>query len=305
MGLAQRWHLREQPARPEGRSHPGNTDESHAEHPILLPISNGIPAIDIHMRGSNANVFHVAAGGTMLQLEMPDSTPGHSNRIRLSAISNQLSSFRFTPQAAISNFTPKIGFAISNGACATFQWLGLDAVSNKTQEFRALKSQRAVDYRNDSGKPTQHFLRVDAVDARTTNNTCAVFGPFNVPAGAVHCVVLQDWPRVKQVRSELDLNADGTPDEVTMVTGTEIDSDGDGMPDGWEVLHQFNPSVTDCDDDADKDLDPIGFLPVAGGIGGSKLGYRRSHAGGRIHPRAYLHTLKGSYKGTSAVIVNN
>ena len=221
--------------------------------PVLLPISNGIPAIDIHMRGSNANVFHVAAGGTMLQLEMPDSVPGHSNRIRLGAISNQLSSFRFTPQAAVSNFTPRIGFVISNSACATFQWLGLDAVSNKTQEFRALKSQRAVDYRNDSGKPTQHYLRIDAVDGATTNNTCAVFGPFNVPTGAVHCVVLHDWPRVKQVRSELDLNADGTPDQVTMVTGTEIDSDGDGMPDAWESLHQLDPEEIDCDNDADKD----------------------------------------------------
>jgi len=221
--------------------------------PVLLPISNGIPAIDIHMRGSNANVFHVAAGGTMLQLEMPDSTPGLSNRIRLTTISNQLSSFRFTPQQAISSFTPRIGFAISNGASATFQWLGLGASSNRTQEFRALKSRRAVDYRNDSGRPTQHYLRVDAVDARSTNNTCAVFGPFNVPTGAVHSVVLQDWPRVNQVRSELDLNADGTPDQVTIVTGTEIDTDGDGMPDAWETLHQLNPDIDDCDKDADDD----------------------------------------------------
>ncbi len=221
--------------------------------PVLLPMSNGIPAIDIHMRGSNANVFHVAAGGTMLQLEMPDSVPGLSNRVRLTAISNQLSSFRFTPQAAISNFTPRIGFVISNRACATFQWLGLEAASNKTQEFRALKSQRAVDYRNDSGKPTTHYLRVDAVNGATSNNTCAVFGPFNVPTGAVHCVVLHDWPRVKQVRSELDLNADGTPDQVTVVTGVENDSDDDGMPDAWETLYHLNPDANDCDTDADKD----------------------------------------------------
>jgi hypothetical protein len=69
----------------------------------------------------------------------------------------------------------------------------------------------------------------------------------------VHCVVLQDWPRVKQVRSELDLNADGTPDEVTLMTGAEIDSDGDGMPDAWEILYQLNPDANDCDTDADKD----------------------------------------------------
>jgi hypothetical protein len=231
----------------------GSSTNSTRGIPVFLPISNGVPAIDIHMRGTNANLFHVAAGGTMLQLEMPESMAGLSNRIRVGAISNQLSSFRFTPQASFSNFTPRIGFTISNGACATFQWLGLDAVSNRSQEFRALKSLRAVDYRNDTGRPTQHFLRIDAVDAGTTNNTCAVFGPFNVPTGAVHCVVLQDWPRVKQVRSELDLNADGTPDEVTLMTGAEIDSDGDGMPDAWEILYQLNPDANDCDTDADKD----------------------------------------------------
>jgi hypothetical protein len=91
------------------------------------------------------------------------------------------------------------------------------------------------------------------VDGPTSHNTCAVFGPFSVPTGAVHCVVLQDWPRVKQIRSELDLNADGTPDQVTMVTGAEIDSDGDGMPDAWEALYQLDPEADDCDKDADKD----------------------------------------------------
>ena len=237
----------------------GSPTNSTRSIPILLPISNGIPAIDIHMRGSNANIFHVAAGGTMLQLEMADSTPGLSNRVRLTAISNQLSSFRFTPQAAVSNFVPRIGFTISNRACATFQWIGLDAVGNRTQEFRALKSRRAVDYRNDTGKPTQHYLRIDAVDGATTNNTCTVFGPFNVPTGAVHCVVLHDWPRVREVRSELDLNADGTPDLVTVVTGTEVDSDGDGMPDAWETLHQLDPNSALCDDGPDFDSDGDGI----------------------------------------------
>jgi hypothetical protein len=121
------------------------------------------------------------------------------------------------------------------------------------QEFRALQDRRAVEYCNLTGKPTQHYLRIDAVDGQTTNNHCNVFGPFNVPTGAVQCVVLNGWPRADKARVELDLNADGTPDEVTEVTGVGIDSDGDGIPDAWEILNQLDPEAFDCDTDADND----------------------------------------------------
>jgi hypothetical protein len=136
--------------------------------------------------------------------------------------------------------------------------MGLTGQGGKAQEFRALKSRRGVEYCNLTGKPTQHYLRVEAVDGNSSNVTCALFGPFNVPTGAVHCVVLQDWPRARQLRSELDLNADGIPDQVTTVTGTPIDSDGDGMPDDWEMAHQLDPTSTLCDDGPDADPDHDG-----------------------------------------------
>lgn len=34
---------------------------------------------------------------------------------------------------------------------------------------------------------------------------------------------------------------------------TQADSDGDHMPDGWEIANQFNPHLVDADDDADND----------------------------------------------------
>jgi hypothetical protein len=236
----------------------GSPTNSTRSIPVFLPISNGIPDIDIQMRDTNANIFHVAAGGTMLQLETAVGQPGLSNRIRLGAVSNQLVSFRFTPQTASSNFTPKVGFVISNKAHAAFQWMGLSGEGGRAQEFRARKDRRAVEYYNETTRPTTHYLRLDAVDGVTSNNSSAMFGPFTVPTGAVHSVVLHDWPRTRQARSELDLNADGVPEEVTLVTGTEIDSDGDGMPDAWETLHQLNPLSADCDDGPDGDPDHDG-----------------------------------------------
>lgn len=227
--------------------------------PLLFPASNSIPEITVHQRGTNAHLFHAAAGGTMLQLDCASGQPGLSNRIRLSAVSNRLSSFRFIPEAAASNFTPRIGFQLATNASAVFQWMGLSGEAGRTQEFRALPDRRAVEYRNDTGRPSTHHLRVDAVDGASSNLTCAVFGPFTVPAGAIHGLVLQDWPRGRQARSELDLDADGTPDQVTTVSGIELDSDGDGMPDAWEILHQLNPMAADCDDGAEADVDGDGI----------------------------------------------
>jgi Concanavalin A-like lectin/glucanases superfamily len=240
----------------------GSPTNSTHSIPIFLPHSNGIPSIDMQMRDTNASIFHVAAGGTMLQLESAVSQPGHSNRITLGAVSNQLASFRFMPELAHSNFVPRVGFVVHSNACATFQWMGLNAEGGRALEFRALKSRRAVEFCNETTHSNTYYLRIDAVDGTSSNNACNVFGPFTVPTGAVHCVVLHDWPRTRQVRSELDLNGDGTPDQVTIVTGTEIDSDGDGMPDAWETLHRLDPFDATCDNgpDADPDNDGVSNL---------------------------------------------
>jgi hypothetical protein len=237
----------------------GSPTNSTRSIPLLVPHSNSIPTINIHTRDTNGHIFHAAANGTMLQLESLSGFPAHSNRVTLGMHSNTLSSFRYVPQFAHSNFIPRAGFVVHSNACAAFQWLGLLGEGGRAQEFRALKDRRAVEYCNETTHSNTYQLRIDAVEAAHSNNTCAVFGPFTVPPGAIHGVVMHEWPRVRRVRSELDLNADGTPDQVTVVTGTEIDSDGDGMPDAWEVLHQLNPAAVDCDDgpDADPDADGV------------------------------------------------
>ena len=227
--------------------------------PVFLPITNEMPAVELNVRGTNRYLFHAACGGTLLQLELPEGHAGDRDRVQIGTLSNQLASFRFTPQNARTDLVSRIGFQFTPQSSAVFRWDGLVAPAGEPQEFRALKDQRAVAYRNLGGAPAHYSLQIEAVDGSSSNMTYATFGPFSVPTGAVQTVVLQDWPIVHQVRSELDLDADGTPDQVTMVTGVEVDSDGDGMPDDWEILHQLNPQSAKCDDGASGDPDHDGM----------------------------------------------
>src|SRR5437764_11226410 len=105
----------------------GSPTNSTHSIPLLLAHSNGIPAIDVQMRDTSAHIFHVSSGGTMLQLESAAGQAGHSNRVILGAVSNEITSCRFTPELAHSNFVSRAGFLIHSNASATFQWIGLNA----------------------------------------------------------------------------------------------------------------------------------------------------------------------------------
>lgn len=216
-------------------------------------------AINMNMRSSRPSFFHVSDDGISMQMESRQSTPGQANRISLGTHSNRLASFRYTPQSADSNFTTRIGMAFQTGSRVTFEWTGLKSAGGRAQEFRALRDRRTVEYRNESSQVNRHVLRIDAVAGTRDNNASTVYGPFDVPPGAIHSVVLHQWPQVKQVRSELDLNADGTPDVIEIVSGTELDSDKDGLPDAWETRHQLDPEVAFGLDGPDGDIDHDGI----------------------------------------------
>lgn len=234
--------------------------------PVFLSHSNTLVhsniLVELNVRAGRPSLFHVSDNGISLQLESNQGTPGRRDRITLGAHSNQLASFRYVPQTTHSNFISRVGMSIHSNSSVTFQWTGLAAQAGRVQEFRALRDRRAVEYCNDTTHSNRHSLRIDAVGGSREKNASTVYGPFDVPPGAIHCVVLHEWPRVQQVRSELDLNADGTPDEIKIVTGTEVDTDSDGLPDAWETRHQLDPEVASGADglDADPDHDGISNL---------------------------------------------
>jgi hypothetical protein len=238
------------------------TNRTHSI-PVFLQPSDASAytnlSVQMNVRSSRSSFFHVSDNGISLQMESTQGSPGHANQIRLGTRANRLSSFRYIPHGADTNFTTRVGMLFQTNSGATFEWKGLRSEGNRAQEFRALRDRRAVEYCNESTQINRHSLRIDAVAGSRESNASTVYGPFDVPPGAIHCVVLHEWPRVKQVRSELDLNADGTPDEIRIVTGIEVDTDSDGLPDAWETRNQLDPEVAAGADGPEADPDRDGM----------------------------------------------
>ena len=125
----------------------------------------------------------------------------------------------FTPQQTTTSFVPRVGLAIDEEESALFHWLGLAVPGGTSVGFGADKAARAVSFDNNTGAVTHHMLTLDYGSGANESYGRMLYGPFDVPAGASQRVVLANWPEVNEVRSELDLDRDGTVDESTTVTG--------------------------------------------------------------------------------------
>jgi hypothetical protein len=132
---------------------------------------------------------------------------------------SRLSSFAFTPQRPAGRITPKIGMMTGDRESAFFSWFGLSVPANGRVEFKAMSGQRAAEYFNNSGGNTRHYVTLDAADGPSGTSAKTMFGPFNVPAGAMHRTSVLDWPTSTQVLSETDLDGDGFAEQSEMVPG--------------------------------------------------------------------------------------
>ncbi len=158
--------------------------------------------VDANARTVGSSLFHVTAGDTHLQLEMLNDIPGRQNRLTFGTRANQLRSFRSTPQPDHANFIPRVGLSFQANSGVTFQWAGLR--SSRTVPGIPCAARPA------RGRVLQRSHRPEPLLApgrrrrrRPTNNAGTVYGPFDVPPGAIHCIVLHEWPRVRQIRYEI------------------------------------------------------------------------------------------------------
>ncbi len=232
--------------------------------PLIIPDGMTVPDAEINVRGPNY-IFQGARDGTVLQIEAFNGTAGDRDRVHLGFEEGRtgqvLRSMRFTPQRAGLNFQPRVGLNLGLQERAVFKVAGMQLPANGPAEFKALFARRGIEIKNMSNAATRYTLIAETVDGESETTGTAMFGPFDIPAGATHTAVINDWPQASQVRSELDLNGDGTPEEVDVVNGYRCgaspeepmeDANLNGIPD----LCELRRGDMNCDGAADNaDID--------------------------------------------------
>lgn len=215
--------------------------------PVVIPNELPMPQTRINARGSHY-LFHAAGDMTMLQIEAFNATPGTIDRLTIGRLPGRtgdvVRSIQFTPAAAQLQIQPRIGMQLGLQQAAVFKLSGLQLPANQSARFTALHERRGLAVHNLSSTALNYFITAETVDGEAEVNGTAFFGPFGLPAGAIHTAVIHDWPNSSQVRSELDLNADGVPEVVTVVTGSRCgdspsvvpaDDNQNGIPDLCEA----------------------------------------------------------------------
>jgi hypothetical protein len=184
--------------------------------PFAFPATNPPPTVQINVR-SNHYVFRAANAGRFLQVERHDGVPGSQDQVSLQMETARVAGLRFTPQHPAMDIVVRGALEPAAGQRVICDWSGAGIPAGAAAEFRLLNSTRGFEFRNDTGAATQPTVTLRISDAATSNHTTAVFGPFNVPAGALQQIFIHDWPVAHQVRSEVDLDRDGTADQVRIV----------------------------------------------------------------------------------------
>jgi uncharacterized repeat protein (TIGR01451 family) len=204
----------------------GPSDEDVRQMPLLLAMNQPAPAVQISADGGHY-YFQTSEGRLSLQIEGADAQAGDKDRLQLVYREQALAEAEFTPQRRASHVVARAGIAMADRESAVFHWLGLDVAGNRSVRFGADPDARAALYRNDTGVATHHTLLLDHASGPAGSHGRALYGPFEVPHGAAHRVVLVDWPDVTRVRSEFDFDADGIADWQETIEGRALEAPAD------------------------------------------------------------------------------
>ncbi|MGE0481582.1 MAG: LamG domain-containing protein [Phycisphaerae bacterium] len=204
-------------------------------------LRNGAPDPQIEIRSDGGEVLlHAASGGTILQLIVPDSNAGATDRAAFGRDeAGRAKTLRFAPERSTA-VRPRIGMVTGELERIVFEFSGMTLPGGGGGEFLAAPAARGAQFKNEGNAPVTYTLVAQTVDGASGKHGTRIFGPFQVPANSVQRVEIANWPDATQLSSTLDIGADGVDDAIALVdglgcdTGEDVlptDTDGDGVPD--------------------------------------------------------------------------
>ncbi|MCI0533612.1 MAG: LamG domain-containing protein [Verrucomicrobiales bacterium] len=199
----------------------GGPNSSTRNVMLFMPATNPPPSIQINVRGPHYYI-HTTQAGRMLQLEQFDGVAGDRDDAAIVTESNLVTGLRYTPQRQAQNLRMRIGSRPSPQQRLVFEWSDLSVNAGETVGFKTLPSQLGAELINEGTTPLRPSYTVTWADVSSTQHGTRVFGPFELLPGAVQRLLVQDWPAATQLRSEIDLNRDGTTDRIDIVAGNLV-----------------------------------------------------------------------------------
>jgi len=199
----------------------GGPNSSTRAVSLFLPVANPAPTVNSNVRGPHY-FFHAANSGRMFQLEQFNGVNGNLDAFQTGYDNQMLDHVNFTPQSRADNFRMRIGMVTGDKERAVFELAGLDVSGGQTAGFKALPGQRGIELTNDTSNAVNPMFTVTTLDGASATYAKNIFGPFEVPAGALQRVTVTDWPANQRLRSEIDLDRDGVFDIVSVAPPTTI-----------------------------------------------------------------------------------
>lgn len=214
---------------------------------VPMAFTNTVPAPSVEILSHGGDVgFFAAYNGHVMQIKTPATETGDTADVAVLYDKSQLSGFRYTSEQAVPKTEPSIGMVLGERERAVFRWGGLSVTANGSLGFHALDGLRGVAFENGTVKATQHTLTVETVDGYQGVSGAHIFGPFTIPPGAHHRTFIEDWPTSSRLRSEIDLDGNGVPDKTETVIGVPCqmtDIDNDEAPDICVLNPIYMPQI--------------------------------------------------------------
>jgi hypothetical protein len=208
-----------------------------------LVFPKAVSALSVQVNSCRGDyIFHAAQKGRIFQLEVLNSLKNETDNIKMNYANNLPVSVQYNTKGTAKKILPRIAAVPGDRQRVVYKWAGI-TVEDGSVDFKILDNLKGVQYENNSSKNTSHMLVVDIVDGLSSTASTYVFGPFDIPAGAVHKTSLKSWPASNLIISEVDLNNDGKADIIEEIGGTkckallseQTDNNKDGIPDQFKA----------------------------------------------------------------------